>query len=264
MIQTNLNSKYRLFKNILKYFLISIFSVFLITSLGSRIIIETKFKLDTVNIKSVEKITSEVFKFTNHHKGMMDHNKLLSTKGFIPFTNFDNKLLSNFYFFYQTILNYLNIDGYLCGGHSKYLSKILLSHNLKSFIYNHGNNDYGYSHVVVIVEIDNELYLFDPTFNIVYKSGKNYLTFDELLNVVSQKKNLKDYIHIINKEDKVFILNEKKKKNYSVENILSFFGGYKLHDNKNHILINSLGMFSAQDNIEYFYKKYSYLHKLKK
>lgn len=263
MIQKNLNSKYRLIKNFSKYFLIFIFSALIITSLGGKIIIESKFKLDAMNIQSVEKLTSEVFKFTNHYKGLIDHNKLLSNKGFTPLIDFDNKILSYSSFFYQTILNYFNLDGYLCGGHSKYLSKILLSQNLKSFVYNHGNHNSGFSHVVVVVEIDNKLYIFDPTYNIVYKSGENYLSLDELFNIVSQKQNLKDYIHIINKEDKVFNLKEKEMRNYSVENILSFFDKYKLNGNKEHILLDSLGMYSSPDiNMEYFYKKYPYLNNL--
>lgn len=247
------------FKLLLIFFIICV----LIPIISSKYIIATKFALDKKDIKEMIKLTSKVFKSTNYKReGFMDESRLLSGIDLIPNTYTDNELTTHFYFFYQTLFNYFKLDGYLCGGVAKYLKKILDEHEVKSFIYNFGTNG-PVSHVVNIVEINDNLYLFDAHYNAVYKDKKKYLSFKELLSIVKDDKELIDYISIINPEDKVFDMHLKLFKNYSPSDVINFFDLYKKIGKKKHMLLDkSEFYFSSENSRNYFFSKYNYLKQL--
>ena len=255
----------KLFKRILGLILTLFLLLLTISYFGTNIIIREKFKLKANNLNEIEKLTSKVFQFTNHGGPLwIDHNKIISGLPFLPFTNLDTKITSN-YFFYQTIINYLKLDGYLCAGHSSYLKKILISQKIKSFTYNFGDNDKKVSHAVVIAEVSDKLYFFDPTYNVVFKSGNKYLTFKDVLEILSNNENLEKYVHKINTLSKVFHFENRKLKNYSEDALIKLFDRYKQIGNKDHMLMSGLGMYSSPKiTMDYFYKKYPYLYKLKK
>jgi len=255
-----------MFNKHIKYFKFSFILIIIylfISLIGSKYIIETKFPLNKKDIYGIEKLTSEVFKFTNHNRGWLYHIGLFNGLPLIPFTRLDNELTSYIFFFNQSIYNYLKIDGYLCGGHSNYLYRILQYSGVKSFIYNHGTNQGGDSHVVVIVEINDKLYLFDPTYNAVYKNGDRYLTFKELLDIARDEKSLANYISIINPEDKIYNIKLKRYRNYKSNDMTNFFDRYKTIGEKKHILLSKIGMyFSSESSRNYFLSKYNYLKEL--
>ena len=249
-----------------KYFKLSlIFFIIcmLIPIITSKYIIATNFALDKKDIKEITKLTSKVFKSTNYKReGFMDESRLLSGFNIISNTHIDQELTAYFYFFYQTLFNYFKLDGYQCGGVAKYLKKILDEHEVKSFIYNFGTNG-PESHVVNIVEINDNLYLFDAHYNVVYKNKKEYLSFKELLNIVKDDKELINYISTINPDDKVFDWHLKLYKNYSPSDVINFFDLYKKIGKKKHILLDkSEFYFSSENSRNYFFSKYSYLKQL--
>ena len=250
-------------KKYIKLLLFCLTIYIFISFAGSKYIIESKFPLDRKGIKEIEKLTSEVFKFTNHNRGRLYHIGLFGGIPLIPFIRLDNKLTSYAFFFNQSIYNYLKIDGYLCGGHSNYLYRILQYYGVKSFVYNHGNNEEGASHVVVIAEINNKLYLFDPTYNAVYKDNEQYLSFDDLLSITTNGKDLRKYISIINPGDKVYDIKSQNYKNYNSNDMIEFFNKYKKFGKKKHILLSKIGMyFSSESSRNYFFAKYKYLDQL--
>ena len=224
---------------------------------------ETKFDLQSKDLSEVEKLNSKVFKFTNHNNDTkIDHNKLFSGHGFIPYTILENIITSNIYFFYHTILNFLKIDGYLCAGHSKYLGKILNYHEIKTFIYNYGTNEGGASHVFVVVEIKDDLFIFDPTFNITYKKFDEYLSFNDLLNSISKNENPAQYIKIIN-DNKKYDFKTKSYKKHSSEDVIKMFERYQSIGKKENMLLDAIGI-ASPINIDqlYFHNKYPFLKKL--
>ena len=130
-------------------------------------------------------------------------------------------------------------------------------------MYNHGNNEEGASHVVVIAEINNKLYLFDPTYNAVYKDNEQYLSFDDLLSITTNGKDLRKYISIINPGDKVYDIKSQNYKNYNSNDMIEFFNKYKRFGKKKHILLSKIGMyFSSESSRNYFFSKYKYLDQL--
>ena len=194
----------------------------------------------------------------------MSHHFLINGANFLPNTLLDKILTEDFFFVYQTAMNYFKLDGYLCGGHSTYLQRIFWKNNIKSFAYDHGNKDAGFTHVLVIAEYDDDLYIFDPTFNYVYKDNEKYLTFKNIIDLVSEKKDIEKFIKIIDPEDKVFNIEQKTYESYS----LSIIKGRTNHignqiEDKSHILLTGFGMYAGSDkDIEYFFKKYPYLKDL--
>lgn len=243
----------KMIRKTLKYFAISLIILYLLSVLISKLIFENKFALETTNLQELEILTSKVFKFTNHNDNpKMKHWLLIRGISSYPF------------FVHQTAMNYFKFDGYLCGGHSTYLQNIFSENGIKSFTYNHGIENTNYTHMITIAEYNNNLYIFDPTYNFVYRDNAKYLTFKEVINLVKQKKDLRKYIKIINPQDKVFNIKQKKYDNYTPERIVSFFDGGKnlMSKDKDHILLNGFGAYPGTGSMEYFYEKYPYLKSL--
>ena len=152
-------------KKISRYLIVTIImliSFFLISVATSKIIFENQFSLKTNDLRGYEELTSKVFKFTTHNNHQkMSHHFLINGANFLPNTLLDKILTEDFFFVYQTAMNYFKLDGYLCGGHSTYLQRIFWKNNIKSFAYDHGNKDAGFTHVLVIAEYDDDLYIFE-------------------------------------------------------------------------------------------------------
>lgn len=251
------------YKLLIKISLIILASIIVINLL-TIVLMETKFDLKSKDLIEIEKLNSTVYKFTNHkNKYKIDHNKLFSGKNLIPYTIIDQVIASNVYFFYQTVLNFLKIDGYLCAGHSTYLAKILNYHKIKTFVYNHGTNEKGASHVVVIVEIKDDLFIFDPTFNITYKKFDEYLSFKNLIKSISKNENPTQYIKVINDQNKTYINKTKSYKKHSLEDVEIMFKDYQLIGKKNHMFLDTINIASPINiNQFYFQNKYPFLKKL--
>ena len=194
----------------------------------------------------------------------MDHTRLIHGINFWPYDQFDNKLTANFFFVYQTAMNYLKLDGYLCGGHSTYLLKLFEEHGIKAFTYNHGIEKVGYTHIVVIAEYKDNLYIFDPTYNFVYRDKEKYLRFKDVIYLVSEKKNSGKYIKIINPEDKIYNLMSKEYEKYTPFQILEDFnrGKFLVNKDNRHILLNGSGAYAGSGKMEYFFQKYPFLKSL--
>ena len=255
-------------KKISRYLIVTIImliSFFLISVATSKIIFENHFSLKTKDLRGYEELTSKVFKFTTHNNHQkMSHHFLINGANFLPNTLLDKILTEDFFFVYQTAMNYFKLDGYLCGGHSTYLQRIFWKNNIKSIAYDHGNKDTGFTHVLVIAEYDDDLYIFDPTFNYVYKDNEKYLTFKNIIDLLSEKKDIERFIKIIDPEDKVFNMEQKTYESYSVSIIKGRTNhiGNQIED-KSHILLTGFGMYAGSDkDLEYFLKKYPYLKDL--
>ena len=252
-------------KKIIAYFAILSICILIFPFVGNKIIIEKKFPLKTNDLRGLEELTSKVFTLTTHNENQkIDHSRLTHGLGLLPYTSLDNKLTEYYFFIYNTAMNYFKLDGYLCGGHSTYLQKIFEKHGIKSFTYNHGIDDTKYTHVIVIAEYKANLYIFDPTFNYVYRNGNKYLTFEEVINLVEQKKSLKKFIQIINSQDRVFNMKKRIYENYTSDQIIDWFNEakYLMDENKDHLLLNGFGMSAGTGSMEYFFKKYPYLKSL--
>ena len=253
-------------KKIITYFAVLSICVLVFPFVLNKIIIEKKFPIRTNDLKGLEELTSNVFTFTNHnHNPKMDPDRLIYGLGFKPLTSLNNKFTENIFFIYHTAMNYLKLDGYLCGGHSRYLQRIFEQHGIKSFTYNHGIYGTSYTHVIVIAEYSDNLYIFDPTFNYVYYYDDKYLTLEEVINLVKQKKDLKKFIKIINSQDKVFDMKKRAYENYSSDQVVKWFNklNYLMTEDKNHLILNDLGMYAGTGSMEYFFEKYTYLRSLK-
>tara|TARA_B100000989_G_C19415374_1_gene416225 strand:- start:70 stop:849 length:780 start_codon:yes stop_codon:yes gene_type:complete len=255
-------------KKISRYLIVTItvlISFFLISVTASKIIFENQFSLKTKDLRGYEELTSKVFKLTTHNNHQkMSHHFLIQGANFLPNTWLDNILTEDFFFVYQTAMNYFKLDGYLCGGHSQYLQRIFWKNNIKSIAYDHGSKDTEFTHVLVIAEYDDDLYIFDPTFNYVYKDDEKYLTFKNIIDLISEKKDIERFIKIIDPEDKVFNMEKKLYESYSVSSIKGRINqiGSQI-DDKSHILLNGFGMYAGSDkDLEYFFKKYPYLKDL--
>ena len=61
-----------------------------------------------------------------------------------------------------------------CGGAALTLYKELQELNFMPIIFHYGNYNNGLTHVVVLIKLKNEFYLFDPYFNIYYEDNFNY------------------------------------------------------------------------------------------
>ncbi len=241
-------------KIILYLVILSIFSL-AFSFIGDRLIMKYKFPLKTNNLEGLEELTSKVFAFTNHNDYQkMDHSRLIHGLGLLPYTSLDNKLTENTFFIYNTIMNYFKLDGYLCGGHSRYLQRLFEKHGIKSFTYSHGLE---YTHVIVVAEYNNNLYIFDPTFNYVYHNGKKQLTFEEVISLVRQKKDLEKFIKIINSQFKVFNMKHRKYDNYMPSKIVNV-----MNKDKDHILLNGSEIYAGTGSMDYFFEKYPYLKSL--
>jgi hypothetical protein len=253
----------QLFKKLfIKVSLIILVSI-IVVNLLTIILMETKFDLKSKDLSEIEKLNSTVYKFTNHNNEQeIDHNKLFSGINLIPYTIIDQIITSNVYFFYHTVLNFLKIDGYLCGGHSKYLAKILNYHKIKTFVYNHGTNEKGASHVFVVVEIEDDLFIFDPTFNITYKKFDEYLSFNNLIHSILKNENPAQYIKIIN-DNKTYHNTTKSYKKHSLKDVVKMFEKYQKIGKKNYMLLDTIGTASPINiNQFYFQNKYPFLKKL--
>ena len=232
---------------------------------GSKLILKYKFPLQTNDLSGLEKLTAKVFTFTNKNSNQkMDHSRLIHGINLWPFDQFDNKLTEKFFFVYHTAMNYLKLDGYLCGGHSRYLLRLFEEHGIKSFTYNHGIDDTRFTHVIVIAEYKDNLYIFDPTYNFVYRDKEKYLRFKDVIYLVSKKKNLEKYIKIINPQDKIYNLKSKKYENYTPSKIVRDFnrGKFLMNKDNSHILLNGTDVYAGSGKMEYFYEKYPYLKSL--
>tara|TARA_B100000886_G_scaffold338688_1_gene302129 strand:- start:403 stop:1176 length:774 start_codon:yes stop_codon:yes gene_type:complete len=252
-------------KKIITYFTILSVCILVFSIVINKIIIDKKFPLKTNDLKGLEELTSKVFIFTTHTNNQkMDHHKLIYGLGFLPYTSLDNELTENFFFIYNTAMNYLKLDGYSCGGHARYLQRIFEKHGIKSFTYNHGIDGTAYTHVLVIAEYRDNLYIFDPTFNYVYYYDDKYLTLEEVINLIKQKKSLKKFIKIINPQDKVFNLEKRTYENYTSDQVVEWFNKskYLMTENKNHSLLNGFGAYAGYGSMDYFFEKYPYLKSL--
>jgi len=252
-------------KKIIKNFAILFICILVFPLIGNKLIIKNKFPLKTKNLKGLEELTSKVFTFTNHNKNQkMNHSRLMSGLGLLPYTSLDNKLTEYSFFIYQTAMNYFKLDGYLCGGHSRYLQRLFAEHGIKSFTYNHGIDGTTNTHVIVIAEYKDNLYIFDPTYNYVYHHNDKYLTFEEVINLVKQKKNLEKFIKIINSQDKILLLDQKKYINFTPSDIIKSLYRTKhlIGKNKEHLLLNGFDFYAGHGSMEYFFEKYPYLKSL--
>ena len=211
-------------------------------------------------------MTSKVFTLTNNNKNQkMNHMRLRNGIDFLQHTYLDNQFTEHFFFIYQTAMNYFKFDGYLCGGHSLYLKRIFDKHGIKSFTYNHGINNTRYTHVLVVAEYNDNLYILDPTYNYIYRDNEKYLTFKDVINIISEKKNLEKYIKIINPEDKIFNIEKKIYESFSPSYIMKRQNRAKhlMDIDKEHILLNAIGVDAGNDmSMDYFYNKYPYLKNL--
>ena len=247
--------------------IIVLISFFLISVTTSKIIFENQFSLKTKNLRGYEELTSKVFRLTTHNNHQkMNHQFLIQGANVLPSFWLDNILTEDFFFVYQTAMNYFKLDGYLCGGHSTYLQRIFWKNNIKSIAYDHGSKDTEFTHVLVIAEYDDDLYIFDPTFNYVYKDDEKYLTFKNIIDLVSEKKDIEKFIKIINPEDKVFNMGKKIYESYSVSYIKGRQDRARNQiEDKSHMLLNGFGMYTgtgSDEDMEYFFKKYPYLKDL--
>ena len=252
-------------KKIIAYFAILSIFILVFPIVGNKIIIEKKFSLKTNDLRGLKELTSKVFTFTNHYESQkIDPSRLTHGLGLLPYTSLDNKLTEYYFFIYHTAMNYFKLDGYLCGGHSTYLRKIFEKHGIKSFTYVHGIDGTKYTHAIVIAEYKDNLYIFDPTFNYVYRYDDKYLTFGEVINLVKQKKSLKKFIQIINPLDKVFNMKKRIYESYTSDQIINWFNQakYLMDENKDHLLLNGIGMYATTGSMEYFFEKYPYLKSL--
>ena len=249
-----------------KYFIIFFITILFINTILSKIIFEKKFALKTKDLKGLENLTSKVFTLTTHNDDQrMNHHFLIEGKSFIPKILLDNKLVEHYFFIYQTAMNHFKLDGYLCGGHSRYLQRIFLKHGIKSFTYNHGLNGKRFTHMLVVAEFNDELYIFDPTYNYVYRDNTKYLSFKEVIDLVSKNGDLEKFIKIINPEDKVYNMSKKRYENFTSSNIIKIFNREKhlMDEDKNHLLLNGFGIYAGnEDTTTYFFKKYPYLNNL--
>ncbi len=255
-------------KKISRYLIVTIIvfiSFFLISVTSSKVIFENQFSLKTKDLNGYEELTSKVFKLTTHNNHQkMSHHFLIQGANILPNTWLDNILTEDFFFVYQTAMNYFKLDGYLCGGHSTYLQRIFWKNNIKSIAYNHGVKDTEFTHVLIIAEYNDDLYIFDPTFNYVYKDNEKYLTFKNIIDLVSEKKDIEKFIKIIDPEDKVFNMGKKIYESYSVSYIKGRQDRTRNQiEDKSHMLLNGFGMYAGSDkDMEYFFKKYPYLKDL--
>ena len=252
-------------KKIIKNFAILFICILIFPLIGNKLIIKNKFSLKTKNLKGLEELTSKVFTFTNHNDNQkMNHLRLIEGSGLLPYTSLDKKLTEYSFFIYQTAMNYFRLDGYLCGGHSRYLMRLFEQHGIKSFTYNHGIDGTPFTHVNVLAEYKNNLYIFDPTYNFVYRDKEKYLTFKDVINLVSQKKDMEKYIKIINPQDKIYNLVSKKNENYTPSQIIRDFnqGSFLMSEDKNHLLLNGYIVHAGSNKNEYFLQKYPYLKSL--
>ena len=253
-------------RKITKYFIIILISFFIIPITISNIIFYNKFTLKSKDLKGFEEMTSKVFTLTNNNKNQkMNHMRLRNGIDFLQHTYLDNQFTEHFFFIYQTAMNYFKFDGYLCGGHSLYLKRIFDKHGIKSFTYNHGINNTRYTHVIVVAEYNDNLYIFDPTYNYVYHDNEKYLTFKNVINIVSEKKSLEKYIKVINPQDKIFNMGQKKYKSFTSSYIIERQNRAKhlMDIDKEHLLLNGFGMDAGINmSMDYFYEKYPYLKSL--
>ena len=250
---------------LVKYFTILVICMLFFPIVGSKLIIKYKFPLKTNDLAGLEELTSKVFTFTNKNSDQkMDHSRLIHGINLWPYHRFDNILIEHYFFVYHTAINYLKLDGYLCGGHSRYLMRLFEQHGIKSFTYNHGIDGTPFTHVNVLAEYKNNLYIFDPTYNFVYRDKEKYLTFKDVINLVSQKKDMEKYIKIINPQDKIYNLVSKKNENYTPSQIIRDFnqGSFLMSEDKNHLLLNGYIVHAGSNKNEYFLQKYPYLKSL--
>ena len=252
-----------------KYFIIFFMTILSISIILSKIIFEKRFALKTKDLKGLENLTSKVFTLTTHNNDqgelLMNHHFLIEGINFIPKILLDNKLVEHFFYVYQTAMNHFKLDGYLCGGHSRYLQRIFLKHGIKSFTYNHGLNGKRFTHMLVVAEFNDELYIFDPTYNYVYRDNTKYLSFKEVIDLVSKNEDLEKFIKIINPEDKVYNMGLKRHENFTSSKIVKIFNREKhlMDEDKNHLLLNGFGIYAGnEDTTDYFFKKYPYLNNL--
>jgi hypothetical protein len=100
-----------------------------------------------------------------------------------------------------------------CGGAALTLYKKLQELNFMPIIFHYGNYNNGLTHVVVLIKLKNEFYLFDPYFNIYYE--------DNLYNLI-ENIILKKYIKIINNGEtkkRVIVRNNQKRTLWHTENL---------------------------------------------
>lgn len=252
---------------LVKYFTILVICMLFFPIVGSKLILKYKFPLKSNDLAGLEELTAKVFTFTNQNDYQkMDHTRLIHGVNLWPFHQFDNIWFDHVIFIYQTAMNYFKLDGYLCGGHSRYLLRLFEKHGIKSFTYNHGINGTRFTHVNVVAEYKNNLYIFDPTYNFVYQDKEKYLTFRDVINLVPQKKNFEKYIKIINPQDKIYSLKKKKYENFTPSQIVRDFneGSFLMSKDKNHLLLNGYDVYAGTGKKEYFFKKYTYLKSITK
>ena len=252
-------------KKIIKNFAILFICILIFPLIGNKLIIKNKFSLKSKNLKGLEELTSKVFTFTNHNDNQkMNHLRLINGSDLLPYTSLDKKLTEYYFFIYQTAMNYFRLDGYLCGGHSRYLQRLFAEHGIKSFTYNHGIDGTRHTHVIVVAEYRDNLYIFDPTYNYVYHHNDKYLTFEEVINLVKHKKSLEKFIKIINSQDKIFYLAQKKYENFTPSDIIEglYINKHLIGKNKEHLLLNGFDFYAGNVSMEYFFEKYPYLKSL--
>lgn len=252
-------------KNIFKYLIVSFIALFLFSILLSKIIIENKFALKTNDLKGLEELTSKVFTFTNQGiSKRIDHSKLVDGINLLPYFSFDNKLTEYSIFIYHTAMNYFKLDGYQCAGHSRYLQRLFEHYGIKSFSYNHGIENTRYTHVLVVAELNDNLYIFDPTHNYVYRDNEKYLTLKDVITLIYQKKDMKKFIKIIDEQSKVYHKDLKKNFTPTSSAVYDNFNraNHLFQNDKKHLLLNGFGMYAGTVPKDYFLKKYPYLNSL--
>lgn len=79
-----------------------------------------------------------------------------------------------------------DVGGFICGGASVFLDKLLKLFGYDSFTINFGEIDKGLSHVTVVVPLERDgtrkFFLFDPTVNVTFRRPNgDYVSIDELL-----------------------------------------------------------------------------------